>query len=822
MLSLGMSVRLLCRDWRQGELTLLVLALMVAVSCISALNNLTSIVNYQLTKQAATLLGADVIVTSHYPIKSIAKAYAKQLGLKQTQTYTFASMVQYQDQLTLAEIRAIDVSFPLIGQLVISFALTDKGVATNKPPNPGDVWIEKKLLTQLNATFGDKITIGLANFIITGIIIDEPGQAGGFTIAPRMIINHSDVKKTAVIQVGSNLAYNWLLAGTNPALLNLKKSLKLDSHPTYKWLDSQTSNQTIATTIKRVLVYLTLGSLMSLVLASIAISLASLRYCQRHQQQIGLLRCFGASQHSILIIYLVNLLIIGSISCGVGVIIGIIIEPLFNHWLAGLLTHFDTSFSWHASIISFAIGMGLLLLFSFLNILTLRAVSPVSIFRQQPIAWEASSYLGYMTTFVLLALFTYYYSQSLVITVTVIGVCLGYIVVVIGGLAVVMRLIGLINNNISLTWRFGIRNIGRNKTNSLLQIIGIGLALTIIVTLALIKTSMISDWQQQLPANTANFFVINIEPNQVLAIDRFLHQQQIANSTLYPIVKGRLLTLNNRPFSQLLGIAANDINALQRDLNLSWTNTLPYDNQITAGHWLNHASMNWISIETGLAATLSAKIGDTLGFKINNQLVYATISSIRTVDWMSFKPNFFILFKPGILNDLPHTYITSFYLPKAQQNALKTITNQFPNLTIIDIVSIIEKLQLIFNGVGHALTFITVFSLLIGIIIAILAMLSLSDSKREETKILKILGMQQQALFFIRSSEAGFIGFYAGMLAIVIAIGVNYYLSSKLLTIACHLPWLLILLVPLLTSIGMILINNLMMIIYYQHTKRSS
>ncbi|MDX1836155.1 hypothetical protein DIZ81_03015 [Legionella taurinensis] len=820
MLKWPLPIKALSRDWRSGELTLLFMALVIAVACISALNNFTYSVNLQLQQGAASLLGADVVVTSNAPIDPSWINEANQRNLTQTVNLTFLSMAEHDDQLQLAQIKAISPLYPLRGSLRIALRMEDaEGQIAHAPP-PGEVWLNPRLLPLLNVALGETIHIGAGSFRVTGIIRQEPGQTGDwFSFSPRILMNQADIDKTQVIRPGSNLIYSWLLKGNPDTLAQLQERLKSQLTEQQQWLDSQNSTPAVSRTIERTLNYLHLGTLMSLVLAGVAVSMASLRYCQRHLKQVALLRCFGASEKQVISLYLIGLSLLGLLASLTGALLGYGLQPLLVQWLGGLLP--DVKLQIHAIPFLFSLlsGMLLLLCFSLGNIWALRQVTAIAIFREQHRIGQNSAYLTYGLALLLLALLSYLYTQSLNMTVAVLMGCVAYVGVVIASLWLIF---GLVRGQraIPLNWRFGFNNIARNLEESALQVVGIGLALTAILSLFLLKTDLLANWRQQLPANTANYFIINVEPSQVQDLHLLLQQEGIQSAAFYPVVRGRLIEINHQPVKSLFGEEIKNINALQRELNLSWTAELPEGNDITAGHWALTLDKPWVSVELGVANRLKLKTGDNLTFQIGDSQVRVEISSLRKVDWTSFKPNFFMLFKPGLLNAFPYTLITSLYVPPEQQAVLIKLVKQFPNASLIDVANTLNRIQAIITSAGNAISFITFFALLAGLVVAALAILSFSSSKQQETQILKRLGMRRYALLWIRSSEALIIGGYAGFLASITAIAINSYLASALLDISFSIPWGMVLFVPLATAAATVAINIAVQRMQYNHSTR--
>lgn len=810
MLNFPILIKSIAREWRSGELTLLFIALIIAVACVSAMNNFTGTVRNQLEQGAANILGADAVLNSSTPINPAWLQKADSLGITHTTTLSFQSMVVYQNQLQLAQIKAISTPYPLHGALKIANTLNDAaGNSLFNAPESGTVWLNPRLFPLLSLDIGKTITIGVSSFKVAGVIREEPGQTGDwFSLSPRILMNNSDVAKTKTLQLGSVLTYNVLLNGSKDQLNRLHEFLNNKLSSRQQWRDSQNNILTVTNAMNRSLSYLNFSTLMSLVLAAVAISMASLRYCQRHLKQVALLRCFGASQALIVQLYLGGIALLGFVACLFGSLIGYALQPLLIKWLGGLLPRSEYHVTLGPFFLSMLTGMLLLFCFSTGHIWQLRRVSAISLFRQQQLLWKKSTYFTYGLALLLMAVMAYYYTYSFKITFAVLAGCLSFIGIALAGLWLVFGSLIKTRVRIPLNWRFGFNNIARNLEDSALQVIGIGLALTCILSLILLKNHMLTDWQQQLSPQTPNYFVFNVEPEQKPLLNSLLVSKRVEMGLFYPIVRGRISAINSEPVNKLFGEEVKNINALQRELNLSWTADLPTDNQISSGSWsVSDPNQPWVSVEEGLANQLRLKLGDTLLFNIGDKELRVQVSSIRQIDWTSFQPNFFMLVKPGLLDELPHTMLASFYLPQEKQNVLVAITKQFPNVSLIDIAQTISKIQAIMASAGNALTLITSFSLLVGLVIVTLAILSLSSTKQQETQVLKILGMRRNTLLWVRSSEAFMIGLYSGFLAIVTSVIINLFIVASILDSYYSIPWALFILVPLCTAVLVVLIN---------------
>lgn len=800
MLKLPLPVKSVLREWRRGELSLLLAALVVAVTCLSAINQFSARAQVYLQQSTARLSGSDAVVVSNKPIKPFWVQKAKAMGLRQTTTLSFPSMAVFGEQLQLVQIKAIESPYPLDGFVEVAAHENDeRSMLFNRAPDAKTIWVDARLLIVLHAKVGDSITIGVKRFTIGGVIRNEPGQSGDwFNISPRVIMNFQDVAATKVIQTGSTVSYGWLLSGSAGALICMREFLEPELSDNQQWQDGAGRNKTVARAIEKTLSYLNLGSLMSMVLAGVAISMASLRYSQNHMKQVALLRCFGATKAQILQLYLSGLLLLGTGASVVGALLGYLLQPVLLLWLGGLLPELEPGVQITPFFISIATGLILLVTFASGAFWQLRLVSAMSLFRNQHHLWQNNAIGSYVLALLVLTILSYGYTGSLKITGVTVLSCLGFIAVAILFLRLCFVYLPKNTARIPLQWRFGVINIGRHFSESALQVIGIGLALTTMLSLFLVKNHLINDWQRQLPADAPNYFIINMEPDQVADVKQLLQQHHVSSTRFYPMVRGRLVAINGESVVKRFGVEAQSINALQRELNLSWTQTLPETNTITEGLWLpDNPDTNWVSVDKNLARQLGLKRGDILSFQIGGMDFKALVTSFREIDWGSMKPNFFMLFKPGSLAAFPQTVITSMYLPPDKTNLLMQLNQIAPNVSVIDIASALRKVQAIFDDASNAISLLTIFSLFSGLIIVMLSMVSLNATKQQETRLLKLFGMRRNTLIWVRVSEAILLGLFTGVLAVGSSLGLVYYLAHVVLEVSFSMPWSMVFATPI-------------------------
>ena len=305
--------------------------------------------------------------------------------------------------------------------------------------------------------------------------------------------------------------------------------------------------------------------------------------------------------------------------------------------------------------------------------------------------------------------------------------------------------------------------------NASVQVIATTLVLTLLILLHSLRTHLINEWQGQLPENTPNQFVVNILPNQVEALSALLVKSQLPIPIFYPIVAGRLTTLNEKPLLLSDYPADKPPNALTRALQLTWTYELPQDNRITAGQWWNATeTAPEISIDKNVAETLNIHLNDRLTFRIGEREISAPVTSMREIEWGSFQPNFFVIFTPGIIDSFPHTYITSFYLPSSNTEIRHAVHSQFPNVTLIDIVTIIKNAQTLLGSASNAIEITLLFSLAAAAIVLMTIFYTSFQQRYLTNAILRSLGARSAQLIWAILIEYGILALLSSTIAIIL------------------------------------------------------
>lgn len=792
MLKNNILLKALLRDLKRLELGLLFIALVVSVTAICSIAIFTDKSDLTLKQQSASFLGANVVVKSAFPINQKWHDQAKLLNLKQTMALNFYSMASSKDKMQLIEVSAVKPNYPLNGL----FTLKNRQGQTTKIqaiPKAGEIWVASKLLGLFQEPLGSLISIGDSTFRSSQRLINGPGQSSNwFNLSPRVIMNWQDIAKTNVVKPGSRLSYQWLLSGEDKQLDKLKQSLKLSRQQ--QWLESGKSIASINAALEKSLNYFRLGGILSLLLGAISIAIASFRYSLTQTKTIALLRCLGATAPFILRFYLSLLLIIGVFACSIGVLLAYLMQPLIEALIGDIFMPATTKILLMPGVLSFCAGLLILLGFSISYIMAFKKVSAHDILTSQTHTFNQPALQSTLIGSLSVAIVCIFYTSSAALTGKVMIAAVVISCIIMATSIGVFKLLRKLRHLLPMTLRLGLNNIARNNLNSSLQILGICLALTTMASLFLLRFGLLNAWQENLPKNAANYFVLNIENNQLNQIKSFFKTNHILSSKIYSTTRGRLTKINNQTINQAIGPRAKNIGALQRELNLSSSKFLPQGNQVIAGKYgISNDNLPWISVEKGVADRVGLKLGDIIEFTIAGSLIEAKITSIRTVNWANFRPNFFFLFEPGVLNKMAATSIASIYLSKSQSDLLTNLVSKLPNITIINIANILLKLQKIIDSVIKSIALISGFCLILGCILVGLSVVNFSQQKLKEIRLLRILGLSQRQVLIHKFSESLLIGLVAGFIAIVIAYSLNSLLAYTVFDVSLTkvLLWLL-------------------------------
>jgi len=791
MMAFSLALRQLRSLWAAGEVRVLLVALVLAVAATTSVGFFTDRIQSSLQSQGNILLGADLVISADHELPARFSDEVKARGLTAIQAVEFASMVLKADASQLAEIKAVEGGFPLRGDLTISQRQHGGGRVANSVPAPGKVWIEPRLAQLLNLKVGDTVDVGERTFGIEAILQREPSRGGDmFSIAPRLLMNVADVPSTKLIQFGSRVKYQLLVsAGSDAAGINEVSDFSTWAKPQLqrgeKLEDTSSARPEMKSALEKAQQFLGLSAMVSVILAMVAMFLASLPYVQKSLDTYALMRCFGASRRLITQILLFQTLLIALVGSLVGCLLGFAAQQGLAVLAGRLFLETLPSPSWLPAIGGLLAGFSTMLAVVWPHLLRLRDVPALRILRRDLGDKHTADWISFLPALLVLAALVFWHAGNPRLAGAALAGLLG--LVVVNGLLAMLgaRLLHNMPNNGIGAWKLGLAGLKRRPLIAAAQVMGVSLGLMALILLALVRGDLLQNWQASLPADAPNRFVINIQPQQVTGVREFFKSAAIANAEVFPMVRGRLVEINQKPLQAGQFKEDRAQRLAEREFNLSWAKDMQSDNQLVSGRWWQQEEHGkpMLSLEQGLADALKLKVGDKLTFDIAGSRITLEVSSLRKVEWDSMRANFFAVTPPGVLNDFPANYITSFHLPLGEDERLNQLNKQFPNLTVIDVAALMEQVRGIMQKMTYGIEYVFGFSLLAGMAVLYAALVATREERVQETTLLRVLGASRLQVTVAMLVEFLCIGLLAAVVASIAANALAYYISTHLLDI---------------------------------------
>ncbi|MET0658805.1 MAG: FtsX-like permease family protein, partial [Steroidobacteraceae bacterium] len=790
MHTLRLALIALLRDYRSGELTILLLALLVAVSALTAVGFFTARVNLAVEQQAGEVLAADLRLRSQSPLQEHYFATAKRLGAETAQMSVFPSVVFLGEISQLAAVTAITPGYPLRGRLKIASAPFERGVETTRLPEAGEVWAEGRLLAALNAKLGDRLRVGAHELRVTAVLAYRPDQGSQFVdLAPTLLMRLEDVPATRLVQPGSRVSYIGLFAGPPNAINAVKNELTRIKTRGERLIDVADASPQIRSAMERAGRFLNLAAMVTVLLSAIAVAIASRRYVRRHLDTAALMKCMGSTQRQVLAISLLQLLVIGLVAAMIGSVIGYLAQSVLAWILRDLLRGELPAAPWHSAYLGLTTAVSMLLGFALPPLLQLRHVPPARVLRRN----LEPPPLRYLTVYgaavvTLVALMAYLVRDARLVAYVAGGTLATFIVLFAGGWLLVRALSG-VRTRVGVAWRYGIANIARRGRESVVQIVAFGLGLMVLLLLAVVRNDLLEDWRASLPQNAPNHFLINIRPDEGESLRRYFADHGVSPPELAPMIRARMQAINGIPVTERAFTSDRARGFVEREANLTWSSTLQAGNTITAGKWWRPGDNGGarVSVEQEIADVLELKLGDELSYDVAGETIKARITSIRRVQWDTFTPNFFLVFSPGVLDDTAGTYITAIHLQTEQRRLLAELVRRFPEVTVIDVEALLTQVRNVMDKASLAVQYVFAFTLIAGVMVLLAAIQATRDERRYESAILRTLGAARRVVFIGVATEFTALGLLAGILAATGASVAGYFLAREVFNLRYEL-----------------------------------
>lgn len=799
----SLAIRQLLRDARAGELRVLFFALLVAVAASTAIGYFGARLNGAMMLRATEFLGADLLLEGSSPARPEQIRSGTELGLEHAQVVEFSSVIATDNGIQLSSIKAADDTYPLRGELKSApapFATETVGGG----PQPGEAWVEARLLTALDLKIGDSIDVGMKTLKLARVLTYEPDRAGNFySLTPRVLINLGDLAATGVVQPGSRVSYRELWRGNAQALETYRQLIKPGLAANQRLQDARDGNRQIGGALGKAERYLNMASLVAVLLSGVAVALSATRFATRRFDASALLRCLGLSRRETMVLFSLQLTVLGLLASISGALLGWLAQLGLFALLHDLLPTDVPPGGLFPAVAGIGTGLVALAGFALPPLAALGRVPPLRVLRRDMLPIPSSTWMVYGVALGALGLIMWRLSLDLVLTFALLGGGVIAALVLGGLLLLLLKSLRRMLARASLPWRLGLGQLLRHPLAAAGQSLAFGLILLSMALIALLRGELLDTWQNQLPKNAPNYFALNILPADKQAFTNHLIAVSAQSAPLYPVVPGRLISINGEPVQQIVTKESAGDRAIQRDLSLTWAADLPSGNKLTAGHWWNEQTPDdvpGVSVEGKVAESLKIKLGDHLIFSVGGVNREAKVTSLREIDWDNFQPNFFMIFQPGTLKDLPATYLTSFYLAPGHDQQIVDLSRAFPAVTILQVEALLEQLRSILAQVTLAVEYVLLFVLAAGMAVLFSGLQATLDERIRQGALLRALGAERQLLVKARRIEFGLLGAVSGLLA---ALG-SEVVSWVLYRYAFDLPWHphpLLMLLPLLGAV---------------------
>ncbi|WP_310568084.1 ABC transporter permease [Hydrogenophaga sp.] len=800
--------RSLWRDWRAGELRLLLIAVTLAVAALTSVGFFADRLQNGLQRDARALIGGDAVISSDNPPAPAFAEQARALGLQTVQTLGFPTMGRARDAdggaAKLVALKAVAPGYPLRGSLRVAPGPDQPDAPTQAIPAPGTAWVDAALLVQLDLKIGQPLLLGDASFLLDRVIVVEPDRGGGFmSFAPRVMINAADLAATGLVQPASRLNYRLAVAGDDAPVKRFADwaQAQIDK-PGVRGLRLESlegGRPEMQQTLARAEKFLNLVALLAALLSAVAVAIAARGFAQRHLDDCAMLRVLGLSQGAMARAYAFEFLVIGLAASALGVALGWAVHHVFVLLLAGLVESALPAVSVWPALLGLGMGLTLMVAFGLPPVLQLAQVPPLRVIRRD---------VGQLKPATLAVLGLGVAGFAALLLAASRDLVLGGIAV--GGFAVAVAVFALISWGAVKLLRASVnestapralvlatRQLSARPAYAVVQISSLAVGLLALVLLVLLRTDLIASWRNATPPDAPNRFVINVQPEQAEPFQQALQAAGVAKYDWFPMIRGRLVTVNGSAVVPEQYASDRAQRLVEREFNLSHSAQPPEHNQLVAGRWTPDEA-DGLSVEEGLAEELGFQLGDRLGFDIAGQVVERRITSLRKVDWSSMRVNFFVMFPVAQMSDVPVTYISAFRAPDGNLQFDNALVRQFPNITSVDMSQTIAQVQRVLGQVIRAVEFLFGFALAAGLVVLLATITATRGEREREFAVLRAVGAGSKLLRNVQRIELLGVGLLAGFVASLVAMAVGWGLAKY----AFQFSWQPPLLVPLLGSLS--------------------
>lgn len=799
-----LAFKLFSREFRRGELTIIFAAIALAVLTVFSLSSITERIGLNIAQKSSDFIAADRRLSSNHAFDPQVLTQANDFGLETAKMLYFDSMLFANDELVLGSVKATTEAYPLRGKITVKDSLTSPDYEVDTGPKAGFVWLSEGLFYTLNLQIGDQVELGAGVFNVSKVLVKEP-DAPFFSLSgnKRILISYDDIPTTQAVQAGSRVFHRLLFSGNEQQLSNYYSWLKPQLKSNQDWEGIKDRQSPLGNNLDRAERFLLLAGLFGIMLAAVAMAVSAKRYCERQYDPVAMMKTFGGSRKVIRNIFLLHLSLVTTFSIVAGLAIGFILQTIGADYLATFMGTELPQAGVRPWLLSSFIGIICAMMFSLKPLLDLFDIPPLRVLRRNLGDTLAMSRLhlalSFMTIFVLMWLF----SGEIITTLILFASTLVVIAILFG----ISRLLFAAGRSLGLrpgsSWSLAIATLQKRANANAVQLISFALAIKLMLFLVILKTDIIADWQMQVPPDAPNMFIINIAEAEVDPIEQFFTKNNIVHEDFYPVFSGRVDAVNGEEFARRISKQEGEEKdedakeGVNREPNLTWLKTLPDGNEITEGQWFTQGDNGdeiEVSVFDGWQKSLDLKLGDIITLLVNEQPIKAKVTSFRSVDWGTLKPNFVMILSPNMAGMVPVTYFSAAKLQDKHTKDVSQLLQRYPTISMIDIKSQIEQAQSIIAQVSLAISFVLSIVLVSGALVLISQVQASLAERMQEVVILRTLGAKGRLIKLATLYEFMLLGAISGLVAAIVSDFALLVIQQQLFSIEGRLHpyiWLL-------------------------------
>ena len=796
----SLSLKLFLREIRSGYLTSMLLSLVLAVTIVSGISLFTDRLEKVLNSETKEFLGGDLKFESNEDsIDDLLETLTFKTS-RSSKMAIFASVIFSEEEMQLSSIKAVDNSYPLIGELELKD--NSGNYKTMRNPAQGSLWMDERLQNLLSLNYGDEVYVGDAAFIFEATIIYEPDRGStNFAFAPKTIINLKDLDRTNLIQPGSRVEYNYLFTGPGEEIGQIRSLLENNKNQGDDIESLEEDDSSLGKTINRSESFFLLGGLIAVLLSACTIGISSQRFARRHVSYVAILKTLGMNLSQIRGLYLLLFFYTTLLTLVLGLSLGWLLQ---SNFISLMDSYFPTELPAPSLYPLYVTCVTVLICqfgFIYPHISKLLDISPMRVLKND-ISFNQNIlptfFMGLLAFLLLLYIYTNQITLSLIIFSGVIIFSfagIGFIYLVLG-----KSKLGLgAKDPISLA----LSELRRRKLSNSFQIFAFTVAIGLSLVTFSASKNLLGSWQDSIPDDSPNNFAINITKEDKESMKQYLSEKGIEVNLFYPVANAQVIRKQDED------------NVIDRNFNITWIADLPEQNEIVDGEWFQDDARNGISISDEISERYDLKMNDEVIIQMEDGSIETYIQSIRTVDWESFSPNFFIIGHPSLFEEKSSTHITSFFIPKEKQKVAAELMREFRTVSVFSIEELIKQIRDIVNQVTKALNSILLLTCLSALFLAFSALQDGFDQRRHQSAILRTLGATGKLVKVSSLIEFSILGLVSGLLGSGIAHTGVYFIETRVFqTIPGFYPeiWLLgpIIGILIVSGLCLYLVNGIM------------